>query len=59
MSTETSKQLVNANIEVLLEKLAKQKHVSKSNGKKRKPFERIVLKGEGPTTTEIIIEGRR
>lgn len=59
MATETAKQPLDADIEALLEKLAKQKHVSKSNGKKRQPFERIVLTGEGPTTTEIIAEGRR
>jgi hypothetical protein len=59
MATEAAKQPLDAKIEALLEKIAKQKHVAKGNGKKRKPFERIVLQGEGPTTTEIIAEGRR
>jgi hypothetical protein len=46
-------------LEALLLKAAKENRVSKASGKKLEPFERIELEGEGPTTTEIIAEGRR
>jgi hypothetical protein len=46
-------------LETLLLKAAKENRVSKASGKKLEPFERIKLEGEGPTTTEIIAEGRR
>jgi hypothetical protein len=59
MATEAVKQPLDAKIEALIEKIAKESHIAKGNGKKRKSFERIVLQGEGPTTTEIIAEGRR
>jgi hypothetical protein len=59
MATEATKQPLDAKIEALIEKIAKETRTAKGNGKKRRPFERITLQGEGPTTTEIIAEGRR
>ncbi|MGL4612151.1 MAG: hypothetical protein ACRCYY_21145 [Trueperaceae bacterium] len=59
MATKDIKTSPDAKIERLLKKVAKQKHITKSNGKRRKPFQRISLQGDGPTTTEIIAEGRR
>jgi hypothetical protein len=41
MATDAAKQPLDD--KTLIEKIAKQKHVSKGNGEKRKPFERIVL----------------
>jgi hypothetical protein len=46
-------------LEALLLKAAAENRVTKASGNKLKPFERIELEGEGPTTTEIIAEGRR
>jgi hypothetical protein len=50
---------LDANIEALAKKVATEGKIRKGNGKRLEPFERIVLEGEGPTTTEIIVQGRR
>jgi hypothetical protein len=46
-------------LEALLLKAAAENRVTKASGHKLEPFERIELEGDGPTTTEIIAEGRR
>jgi hypothetical protein len=52
-------QQLDTQIKELIEKVSEENHVVKENGKRLKPFKRIKLKGKGPTTTEIIVEGRR
>jgi hypothetical protein len=59
MATETAKQPLDAKLEELIRKAAAEGHIVKGSGKRLEPFERIKLEGEGPTTTEIIAEGRR
>jgi hypothetical protein len=59
METKAIPHPLDAEIETLAKKIAREGKIVKGNGKRLEPFERIVLEGEGPTTTEIIAEGRR
>ncbi len=59
MTEKQYQERLDAQLKELIEKVARENHVTKGTGKRLKPFKRIKLKGKGPTTTEIIAEGRR
>lgn len=59
MTEKAYQQQLGVQIKELIEKAARENQVVKGSGKRLKPFKRIKLKGKGPTTTEIIAEGRR